>query len=74
MKRLLPLCALLCATLPAFAFVDSNNNGLSDLWERTYNNGQLFGPSFDPQADADGDGWTNAQEVRRQLKLPVDDN
>ncbi len=63
MKRLLPLYALLCATLPAFAFVDSNNNGLSDLWERTYNNGQLFGSSFDPQADADGDGWTNAQEA-----------
>ena len=63
MKRLLPLCALLCATLPAFAFLDANNNGLSDLWERTYNNGQLFGLSFDPQADADGDGWTNAQEA-----------
>ena len=63
MKRLYPLCALLCATLPAFAFVDSNNNGLSDLWERTYNNGQLYGSSFDPQADADGDGWTNAQEA-----------
>ena len=63
MKRLLPLCALLCATLPAFAFIDTNNNGLSDLWERTYNNGQLFGLSFDLQADADGDGWTNAQEA-----------
>ena len=63
MKRLLPLCALLCATLPAFAFIDTNNNGLSDLWERTYNNGQLFDLSFDLQADADGDGWTNAQEA-----------
>ncbi len=63
MKRFLPLCALLCATLPAFAFLDANNNGLSDLWERAYNNGQLFGTSFDPQADADGDGWTNAQEA-----------
>jgi len=62
-KRLLPLCALLCATLPAFAFLDTNNNGLSDLWERTYNNGQLFGPSFDSQADADGDSWSNAQEA-----------
>ena len=63
MKRLFPLCALLCATLPAFAFLDANNNGLSDLWERAYNNGALFGLSFDPQADADGDGWTNAQEA-----------
>ena len=73
MKRLLPLCALLCATLPAFAFVDSNNNGLSDLWERTYNNGQLYGPSFDPQADADGDGWTNAQEAAAGTN-PLDPN
>ena len=73
MKRLLPLCALLCATLPAFAFVDSNSNGLSDLWERTYNNGQLFGPSFDPQADADGDGWTNAQEAAAGTN-PLDPN
>jgi hypothetical protein len=72
-KRLLPFCALLCATLPAFAFVDSNNNGLSDLWERTYNNGQLFGPSFDPQADADGDGWTNAQEAAAGTN-PLDPN
>ncbi len=73
MKRLLPFCALLCATLPAFAFVDSNNNGLSDLWERTYNNGQLFGSSFDPQSDADGDGWTNAQEAAAGTN-PLDPN
>jgi hypothetical protein len=47
----------------SFAITDSNNNGLSDLWEKAYNNGQLFSESFDKQADLDTDGWTNAQEA-----------
>ena len=46
-----------------FAIVDTNNNGLSDLWEKAQNNGELFSESLDPQADSDSDGWTNAQEA-----------
>jgi hypothetical protein len=45
----------------AYAILDTNNNGLSDVWERTYNGGHLFS-SINPQADDDGDGWTNEQE------------
>ena len=71
MKRLF-LCTLLlvlCST-PAFAvlggynnpILDTNNNGLSDVWERIYNNGELF-PSMSPLNDDDSDGWTNAEEA-----------
>jgi hypothetical protein len=45
------------------AIVDSNQNGISDLWEKQHNNGQLFPSSFDPQADDDGDGRANALEA-----------
>jgi hypothetical protein len=47
----------------AFAILDTNNNGLSDLWEKEYNAGELFSEAFDPQLDYDKDGWTNAQEA-----------
>jgi hypothetical protein len=47
----------------AFAILDTNNNGLSDFWERDFNNGSLFDEFFNPQGDADSDGWTNAQEA-----------
>jgi len=71
MKRLF-LCTLLlvlCST-PTFAVLggynnpvlDTNNNGLSDVWERLYNNGELF-PSMSPLDDDDSDGWTNAEEA-----------
>ncbi|MEX1048341.1 MAG: hypothetical protein WED15_02350, partial [Akkermansiaceae bacterium] len=46
----------------AHAQLDTNNNGVSDFWEKQHNAGQLFS-TFDPQADPDGDGWTNAQEA-----------
>lgn len=49
--------------MPAWGTLDTNQNGLSDLWEKLYNNGQTFSQSFAPQDDADGDGWTNAQEA-----------
>jgi hypothetical protein len=42
--------------------VDENHNDVSDVWEKTYNNDQLF-TTYDPVADPDGDGWTNAQEA-----------
>jgi len=45
------------------AILDTNNNGLSDFWEKQNNSNNLFGPSFDPQADPDSDGWTNTQEA-----------
>lgn len=45
------------------AFVDTNNNGLSDVWEKHFNQGALLDPGFDPSADADHDGWTNAEEA-----------
>jgi hypothetical protein len=59
------LFALSCWLLaPAvFAILDTNNNGLSDFWEKDFNNGSLFDEFFDPQADSDADGWTNAQEA-----------
>lgn len=45
-------------TLPAFAAgLDQNANGLNDIWELTYDAGSLSAA-----ADADGDGFTNAQE------------
>lgn len=50
-------------TTPASAIVDFNDNGLSDIWEKQFNDGALLSPGFDPNADADGDGWTNSQEA-----------
>ena len=53
-----------CA-LPSKAIIDENGNGMSDVWERIYNHGNLF-PSeypYRPQDDPDGDGWTNEQEA-----------
>jgi len=55
--------------LPASAILDTNSNGMSDVWEKLYNNGQLF-PSTVPttfpyghQDDPDCDGWSNEQEA-----------
>lgn len=45
------------------AIVDTNDNGVSDIWEKQYNNNQLYPESFDTQSDPDMDGWTNAQEA-----------
>ena len=44
------------------AIIDTNNNGVSDLWEKSHNSGNLF-TTFAPNADPDSDGWTNAQEA-----------
>jgi hypothetical protein len=63
-KRVLSLSVLiyaLCA-LPMSAIIDTNTNGISDLWERQYNGGQLI-QNLDLQDDPDGDGWNNAQEA-----------
>lgn len=62
--RLVPFIAVLSlSSHSAFAVLDKNTNGLSDFWEKQYNRGQLFTADFDPQADPDSDGWTNAQEA-----------
>ena len=55
-------CSLFLST-SASAIVDFNDNGLSDIWEKQFNGGALLPPVFDPNADADGDGWTNSQEA-----------
>ncbi|MGD9419418.1 MAG: hypothetical protein Q7R22_010780, partial [Verrucomicrobiota bacterium JB025] len=47
---------------PAMAIVDVNGNGMSDVWEREFNDGELFDEGFDPLADPDADGWTNVEE------------
>jgi Bacterial TSP3 repeat len=49
-------------THTAQAIIDTNLNGVSDLWEKTYNSGSLI-TNFDPLADTDGDGWTNGTEA-----------
>jgi hypothetical protein len=59
---LLIFLSLLALTHQAHAFEDFNQNGVSDLWEKKYNNGNLF-PTLDPLSDADGDGWIAAQEA-----------
>ena len=64
MKRILPACCFLSllGALPASAILDENHNGLSDVWERDFNGGNLF-ESMTAEADPDHDGWTNAEEA-----------
>jgi hypothetical protein len=47
----------------AQAIIDTNTNGMSDLWEKKFNNGQLFAATFLPGDDADQDGQSNLQEA-----------
>lgn len=77
MKILYPLPAFkLQSAIAAFlllvqpwciAALDTNSNGLSDAWEKQYNQNALFASSttgpLSHGADPDGDGWTNAQEA-----------
>ncbi len=53
---------IISLTTAADAFIDTNSNGVSDIWEKQYNSGNLF-TAFDPQADPDGDDWTNEVEA-----------
>ena len=48
---------------PLAAILDTNTNGMSDIWEKQYNNGELFPSSFLPAADPDLDGWDNLTEA-----------
>ncbi|MEO8614909.1 MAG: hypothetical protein ABI600_07210, partial [Luteolibacter sp.] len=65
MKRffLAALGLLLLLVSSALALVDTNDNGMSDVWERHFNSGGLFPDTFLPQDDPDGDGWSNATEA-----------
>jgi len=57
--QVLACLALLLGTRPAPAqMIDLNNNGMSDVWEWTYN---AYGAS--PTADPDQDGFSNLQEA-----------
>ena len=71
--HLLAILGVLFIAPGSFAIVDTNNNGLSDLWEKAQNNGELFAETFDPNADSDSDGWTNAQEAAAGTN-PLDPN
>ena len=59
----------LAATSGAFAqMVDLNGNGMSDIWEWVYS-----ATNLDPNADADGDGFSNRQEAMAGTN-PFDSN
>jgi hypothetical protein len=48
------------------AIIDSNQNGLSDIWEKQFNGDSLFDPNHlghAPEADPDKDGWNNIAEA-----------
>ncbi len=59
---LLVACLWLLAPNRSSALIDLNHNGVSDVWERRYNDGDLLS-SFIPTADSDGDGWTDEVEA-----------
>lgn len=44
------------------AQLDTNNNGMSDIWERHFNDGELFPPGILAEGDEDGDGQSNLDE------------
>jgi len=56
-RLLLALITFLATGLPAWAIVDGNGNGISDVWEKVY-----AMPGAAPGADPDGDGQSNLQE------------
>ena len=42
---------------PLAAILDLNTNGMSDVWEEQYNDGELYPATFLPSNDTDEDGW-----------------
>ncbi|HEY2084360.1 MAG TPA: PA14 domain-containing protein, partial [Verrucomicrobiae bacterium] len=57
LKALIPLILLLAGANRVCAIIDSNTNGMSDVWE------QIYGAvGIDPNADSDGDGFPNILE------------
>ena len=57
------LAVHLLLLLPTHAILDVNTNGMSDLWEKQHNSGNLFPNTFLGTDDPDQDGWTNATEA-----------
>ena len=66
-------CLWILVSQFSHAILDTNNNCVSDLEEKTYNNNQLYPNTYNPQADSDGDGWTNLQEATAGTS-PIDAN
>jgi len=58
LKAVVPLCLAACAANEAQAAFDRNGNGLSDVFEFVY-----FGGPVLPEADPDGDGFSNREEM-----------
>jgi hypothetical protein len=52
------VCALFATARAPAQVIDLNGNGISDIWEWTYN---VYG--INPNADPDGDGFVNWQEA-----------
>ena len=57
LKALIPLILLFAGVNRVGAIIDSNTNGMSDVWEAIY--GAM---GIDPNADSDGDGFPNILE------------
>gem|GEM_PF-3140820 len=53
---------LTVANSQALTLTDTNGNGMSDYWEKHWNNGAVFPSTFSATADPDGDGWNNLTE------------
>ncbi len=57
-RSVVVIFVLLAARLVPAQMIDLNSNGISDVWE------QIYGASgLDPNADTDGDGFSNLQEA-----------
>jgi hypothetical protein len=56
-RRFLVFVILLAATVRVSAIIDSNKNGMSDVWEQQRN-----AVDIDPNLDSDGDGFSNVLE------------
>jgi len=64
-RSLFSLVIISTLASPALAQLDTQGSGMSDVWQRHFNDGQLFdpeNPEHAPHADPDGDGWTNLIE------------
>lgn len=60
MKSILSI--YLVSSLSLFAILDTNNNQISDLWEREFHQGNLVPANWDMFADSDHDGYQNFVE------------
>ncbi len=56
-------CSWFFVSPRAHAILDLNENLMSDVWEKSQNDGELFSETFVAEDDPDSDGWTNAQEA-----------